>query len=437
MTDFPQTRVASWSNTLPALTSFVKGRAGWDQVIAQPGTAVIARGAGHSFGDAAYLDGGFTCSSLSHDQISTIDTARHTITVGGGVTLGAFHRHLDSTPYEFSIFGGTASATAGGAAAGDIHGKNHVLAGSFGAHVVSLGVVTIDGRRIDCSSTVEPDLFSATLGGMGLTGFIESVTLKLSSRGSSALRQRRALVTHPGEMDELFMTTSAEFSYCVWPDLARKRARGFFCAADRVATRCPPDRRGMTIPLPRIGLLQPWTIGFVGEAILRFSRRTESIVHIRDFNYSGLPEIFLNWNMLYGRRGMIEYQFVLPSADFLAVLRELVSLAQHHSLGLLAAVVKKFGIHEPAGLLSFPSPGFTINFQMPNTLETVSFLRAFTDVLLDRGGRVNLTKDSCLTAGQFSRMFPHLEEWRKIVRRFDPAHRIRSGLSNRLAMKPW
>lgn len=193
----------------------------------------------------------------------------------------------------------------------------------------------------------------------------------------------------------------------------------------------------MTIPLPRIGLLQPWTIGFVGEAILRFSRRTESIVHIRDFNYSGLPEIFLNWNMLYGRRGMIEYQFVLPSADFLAVLRELVSLAQHHSLGLLAAVVKKFGIHEPAGLLSFPSPGFTINFQMPNTLETVSFLRAFTDVLLDRGGRVNLTKDSCLTAGQFSRMFPHLEEWRKIVRRFDPAHRIRSGLSNRLAMKPW
>jgi FAD/FMN-containing dehydrogenase len=437
MTSFHQKRVAGWSNVLPTTTSLAEGPEDWDRIAALPGTALIARGSGCSFGDASYLGGGFTYSTLIHRTISPFDTAHGTIEVGAGVTMGSLHRYLDSTPYEFAIFGGTERATVGGAVAGDIHGKNHSVAGSFGHHVVALRLATVDTRRINCSATVESELFRATIGGMGLTGFIESVTLALQPRQESAVCQHRRIVCGLTEMEALFASTDAEFNYCTWFDLARNGARGLFCQAERVEEPLAAARRVIMLPLPRVALLQPWTIGLAGKAILGLARRKQAIVHIRDFNYSGLHEVFPNWNKLYSRKGMIEYQFVLPDADFTAVLQELVSMARHHSLGLLAAVVKKFGAHRSVGLLSFPLPGYTINFQMPNTAEAVGFLQDFTDLLLNCGGKVNLTKDSCITANQFSRMFDNLSEWRQIVRGIDPDHRIRSGLSNRLGMKPW
>jgi len=59
-----------------------------------------------------------------------------------------------------------------------VHGKNHHLDGSFARHVLEMRIVTPSGP-----ATISPDLdgelFWATIGGMGLTGIVSSVTLKL------------------------------------------------------------------------------------------------------------------------------------------------------------------------------------------------------------------------------------------------------------------
>ena len=63
--------------------------------------------------------------------------------------------------------------------ASDVHGKNHHVAGTFGEHVRSLRMRVADGRVLDVNEENEPELFRATLGGMGLTGHILEVEVRL------------------------------------------------------------------------------------------------------------------------------------------------------------------------------------------------------------------------------------------------------------------
>ena len=71
---------------------------------------------------------------------------------------------------------GTRFVTLGGMVAADIHGKNHHVAQAFGRHVRALAVRAGDGRDLRVQPHAEqPDLFLATIGGMGLTGHILEV----------------------------------------------------------------------------------------------------------------------------------------------------------------------------------------------------------------------------------------------------------------------
>lgn len=413
------------------------GTEGWRNAVSS-GVTVIPRGAGRSYSDCAYVGDGVTCTSQGLDRVLAFDEAESSVTVGAGLSVSALHCYLSTTSMEFPVFGGTQWATVGGAIAGDIHGKNHAVAGSFGNHVLELNLLTADGASRICSAEERPDLFYATIGGLGLTGFIQSARLRLQPAHNRTVDQTRDVIHDFGQMFDRFETSDDEFSQAVWFDLARPMASGLFCSGRRVESACRDWRPGIRLPLPRVRMVRPNTVRLASAILARaYAHSNNRLVHVTSYNYSGSHELLFHWNKLFGRAGMVEFQFVLSEPAFMSVLDDLVAGARRLSVPLLSAVVKRFGPLPPVGMLSFPLAGYTINVQTVYRNSTVKFVREFTDAVVCAGGRVNLTKDACTTASGFADMYPNMSAWQQIVSRYDPANRIGSNMSRRLSMKPW
>jgi FAD/FMN-containing dehydrogenase len=429
---------ASWSKVLPGASLCAPDGQGWLEGCAR-GLSLAPRGAGRSFGDAAFgVPEGLTCQAPRGGAFD-LDTGTHRLWMDAGDSVGSAHRRLEGTAFEFPIYGGTQWASVGGAAAGDIHGKNHLDEGSFGRHVEALDIVLASGETLRCSRSLHDDLFHATLGGMGLTGLITRVALKVRPRASPTLRVRRRQVA---DLDALWPLlwpdTPPDYAFATFFDLAQARPRGLVFQADRTAEATPPPRIARRIDLPRLPVITPGAVRTVGRIVLNATREpAETLVHRRDFNYSGLHEHLYGWNQLYGLRGMIEYQFAASRAAFPALVERFVALARDHDAPMLAAVIKPMGPLASGGLLSFPMAGATINFQTPWSPRALAWLDQGSEAVIAAGGRVNLTKDCCLRPGQMARMYPDLDRWREAVRTYDPQGRVLSALARRLDLKPW
>lgn len=74
---------------------------------------------------------------------------------------------------------GTEMITVGGAIANDVHCKNHHMYGTFGNHVQSFELVRSNGEVLNCSRNENADFFRATIGGIGLTGYITKAKLSV------------------------------------------------------------------------------------------------------------------------------------------------------------------------------------------------------------------------------------------------------------------
>jgi decaprenylphospho-beta-D-ribofuranose 2-oxidase len=429
---------ASWSKVLPGTSLSAADGQGWLEGCAQ-GLRLAPRGAGRSFGDAAFgVPEGLTCQAPRGGPLDLLPE-EGLLWVDAGDGVGSVHQRLEDTPFEFPVYGGTQWATVGGGAAGDIHGKNHRVEGSFGRHVQALDLILASGETLRCSRSRHADLFHATLGGMGLTGLITRVGLGVRPHVSLALSVRRRQVEGLGDLwSTLWRDPAPDYAFATFFDLAEPGARGLVFEAESVSSPAPPPRLSRRIDLPRLPLITAEAVRGVGRMVLAATRAPlETLVHRRDFNYSGLHEHLYGWNQLYGLKGMIEYQFAASQAVFPSLVETFVSLARAHRAPMLAAVIKPMGALESGGLLSFPMAGATINFQTPWSPGALSWLREGTEAVIAAGGRINLTKDCCLEAGQMARMYPNLERWREVVRSYDPQGRVLTALGRRLGLKPW
>jgi decaprenylphospho-beta-D-ribofuranose 2-oxidase len=140
------------------------------------------------------------------------------------------------------------------------------------------------------------------------------------------------------------------------------------------------------------------------------------------------------WHRLYGRTGLIQYQFVVPVGQE-ATLARAVELMRRRRLPVYLAVFKRLG---PAfgGPLSFPLDGWTLAVDMPAHLERFGeSLDELDELIAGCGGRVYLTKDARLRREALAAMYPELDRFRAVGARVDPQGVLRSDLSQRLGLR--
>ena len=383
------------------------------------GTTLIARGNGRSYGDAA-LNPALTLSMLGMNRSQAFDAGTGLLTCEAGVMLSDILETFVPRGWFPPVVPGTKFVTVGGMVAADVHGKNHHLEGSFGAHVESLSLVTADGELRVCNRSENTDLFRATIGGMGLTGVILSASFRLKPIETSFVMAETLSVRDLDETMALF-DDSHNWPYSVaWIDcLARgeKFGRALVSRADTTTHNSLPESlaldplrpastRKLSIPvdMPSV-VINRYSVGLFNELYYQHSRKRAgtSLVHFDPYFFP-LDRI-MAWNRLYGRRGFVQYQCVLPKSESpagIAALLDCVRLAGQCSP---LAVLKLFG-PEGEGLMSFPMKGCTLSLDFPMRRGTLDLLNELDRITHDHGGRIYLAKDACSTPERLRLGYP-------------------------------
>lgn len=414
---------------------------------------VLARGLGRAYGDAAQNAGGHVLDMPSMPPVVTLDTHAGEVTCSAGVSLDALMRILVPLGWFVPVTPGTRHVTIGGAIAADIHGKNHHRDGTFGQHVRSMALTLADGSRL----LVRPDgptpeasaLFWATTGGMGLTGVITEATIKLIPIQTSRMLVDTYRVANLDDLMALMASTDERFRYSVaWIDLITQGSglgRSVLTVGDHAPLdglntkqrRDPlafgPSELATAPPVFPSGALNKASVRAFNEVWYRKAPREkhDQVQSIAAF-FHPLDGV-ANWNRIYGSRGFLQYQFVVPfeASD---TLRRIVERLAKAGAASFLNVLKRFGPSAP-GPLSFPAEGWTLTLDLPAGAADLGALLDETDrMVLEAGGRLYLAKDSRMSPEIFRRTYPRLDEFLAVRDRVDPAGRFQSDLGRRLGI---
>jgi len=409
------------------------------------GRGVIPRGLGRSYGDAAQLAGGTVVELGALSGAPRLDQASGRAVLPGGVSLHRVLREVVPRGWFVPVTPGTRQVTVGGAVAADVHGKNHHRDGAFGRHVTRLELATPVGLR-STGPDDDPPLFWATHGGMGLTGVVVSAEVQLLPVESAWMLVDTERAEHLDDLMAAMEEGDDRYRYSVaWVDCqarGRHLGRGVLTRGDHAPAAAVPRRRrgpltvrageGLRLPVGApSGLLNPLTVGAFNELWFRRAPKRET----------GRPQPYpaffhpldavADWSRLYGPRGFMQYQFVVPP-DRGDVVRQAVSELSARRLASFLAVLKRFGPADD-GPLSFPIPGWTLALDLPVGPPGLGELLDHLDELVaGAGGRVYLAKDARLRPELLPVMYPRLAELDLVRRRVDPKGVLRSDLARRL-----
>jgi decaprenylphospho-beta-D-ribofuranose 2-oxidase len=404
--------------------------------------APLTRGAGRAYGDASLpssLDP--VANTTLANRILEFDATTATLTAEAGLSLDEIYRIFLPRGYFTPVSPGTRFVTLGGMVASDVHGKNHHRDGTIGQHVDSLTMRVATGDVVTCSSTINPDLFRATLGGMGLTGHILQVTLRLARVPSPWIVAERERVANINSFLEALESASRSWPMTAgWIDCLSTGPRmgrgvlyrGRWASREEAPGRFPAFGQSIPVPFtfPEFVLWPPTVRTFNAINYWRHVPQVRrGVVHPKRFLYP-LDSIG-HWNRMYGKRGFTQYQCVLPAeAGPGAAARFLRVLTKRGGASFLC-VIKDCG-PQGIGLLSFPKSGISIALDIPRRHDTQALVDALNAFVIDEGGRIYLAKDAMTRPEHFRRMEPRLDEFLRVRRKWDPAGDIRSAQSVRL-----
>jgi decaprenylphospho-beta-D-ribofuranose 2-oxidase len=440
--------LAGWGRTAPSSAEVCRPSTGAQVVTALAGApcrGVVARGLGRSYGDAAQNAGGTVISTLALGGVAWADEARGLVTAAGGVSLDELQRFLVPQGWALPVLPGTRHVTVGGAVAADVHGKNHPVDGSFARHVAELTLALPDGvHRI--SRGEDPELFWATFGGLGLTGVVLDAVLQPVRIETACVR---VVTRRAGGLDEVLAALDGEHRYAVaWLDgmaCGGDTGRGVVSwgdhagvadlpAAGRLAPLVLEEGRRVTVPAWLPGAPMPPAAVAAMNAVRWHRSPVSATTTVEPLDRFLFPlDAVDRWNRLYGRGGLVQYQFAVPveAADVVGV-----ALERLHAAGCppFLAVLKRLGAANPAPL-SFPIPGWTLALDFPTAAPGLAVtLDGLDQVVADVGGRIYLAKDARLRPELVDAMYPELDRWRAVKARVDPDGVLTSDLARRLGL---
>jgi FAD/FMN-containing dehydrogenase len=395
-----------------------------DQIISAKN--FLPRGLGRSYGDVCVNDGGTLLHTFRRDRLLSFDDVHGVLRCEAGATLADIAEAMLPRGWFLPVVPGTRYVTVGGAIANDVHGKNHHGAGTFGRFVKSCVLFRTDWQSAQQVSS-DDEMFNGIIGGLGLTGLIHEASIQLKRVPGAGIEQETKLFGGDGSIDDYLALDEASkpWEYTVgWIDTLDRGLRGVFfrgkhCEGPDEWLTPKPAKLTMPFDAPR-WLLGRWSAKAFNAAYYRAqSMRTATRETIPLWQYFFPLDSVNQWNRAYGKRGFIQYQFVVPAAAARDTVPRILAHLREANVASYLAVIKTFGDMPSPGFMSFPMAGTTVALDIPapDAHDRRALDRADA-MVADVGGRVYPAKDARMSATMFQRFFP---QWRELEAMRDPA----------------
>ena len=386
----------------------------------------LFHGMGRSYGDVALNDGGTLVETTKLNRIFDADWHTGIIRAEAGLTLNALIQESIPQGWFPKVVPGTRYVTLGGAVANDVHGKNHHNIGSFGTSVLRLGLRRSDGETLTLSKNENTGMFALTLGGLGLTGFIEWVELQMQPVASSNMY----VENHRFESLDGFFDLSQEsavWPYTVaWVDCFAKGmslGKGIFTRAKHHDGEGPLDAGptepalGLSFPFPSFALNRFSIAAFNKLYSLRLGASYKGTLPYQKFFFP--LDGIANWNQMYGARGFFQHQSLLPPKAARIGLRQLLETISLAGQGSFLAVLKRYGPEQSPGVMTFGGEGYSLALDFANKgQQTLDLLGRLDAIVGGHGGRIYPAKDATMSEATFKAGYPR---WRELEVIRDPA----------------
>lgn len=424
-------KIHNWSRTQQVFSEVWQPTLS-DRVIL-PQRKLTMRGKGNSYGDAALTPDHAVIESQYLTRFINFNETTGLLTVESGMSMADILAFGFARGWYLPVVPGTRWVTIGGAIASDIHGKNHWQNGSLAEHIQAFEILTPQLGQLTCSLSENTDLFHATLGGMGLTGFITQVTVQLQPAPSSTVSCQILACTDWQKTLSTLETAVCQHRFAVaWVDGFAKGSqfgRSLIRVADFVNTsmRSSKIKPQQSKYHPRI--LYPITGRLINQLYYTL-QKYQSPQKISYWDHAFPLDSKPNWPAYFGRQGLLQYHCVIPDKYAENTLQKILQTLHNHVIPIYLAALKRFG--KGRGWLSFPIQGFSLALDVPNTPASRKVLCCLDELVAEAGGRIYLAKDEHLSPELFPIMYPELNKWRIVKNQVDPKEQLTSKLAKRL-----
>jgi FAD/FMN-containing dehydrogenase len=411
-------RIESWGRYPKATPAKVTRLTDRDAPLPASDLPMLVFGNGRSYGDVCLNDGGHILLGRGLDRFIAFDAEQGILRAEAGVLLSEILHVIVPKGWFLPVTPGTRFVTLGGAVANDVHGKNHHRAGTFCHHVRAFELVRSDGSRRVCSPTENREWFAATVGGLGLTGLITWVEIQLRAIEGPWIQAESRRFGNLSEFLALSEESDRRHEFTVaWVDCAasgKHLGRGILLSGDFAPASAGQGKRPKAHGLLDVPFTPP--ISLINQLTLKafnalYSRKPEGVflTHYEPFFYP--LDAIGHWNRIYGPKGFLQYQCVLPPDIAEPALRELLGRIARSGQGSFLAVLKRFGDTPSVGMISFPRPGVTIALDFPMLgTKTLRLLDELDAVTAAAGGALYPAKDGRMGAAMFRGCYTMLEQ---------------------------
>ncbi|HEU5228655.1 MAG TPA: FAD-binding oxidoreductase [Ktedonobacteraceae bacterium] len=401
-----------WRNEIPDLS-----------LLKEP---VLPYAYGRSYGDSCLNESGIALDMSHLTRFIAFDEETGLLRCEAGVSLAQVLELTVPRGWFLPVTPGTKFVSVGGAIANDVHGKNHHVAGTFGCHVTRFELLRSSGERLICSPSENVELFRATIGGLGLTGIILWAEFRLKPITGPFIAMERIRYSSLKEFMEISDASDQDYEYTVaWVDClasGQQIGRGLFMRgnhdrSEQYAGKQAPGKLPLAVPLdfPSF-VLNTLTVKAFNTAYYH-AQRSKVIRKVVPYDPFFYPlDSIHQWNRMYGSRGFMQYQCVVPFENGYEVMLDILSRISRSGEGSFLAVLKKFGAIPSPGLLSFPSPGLTLALDFSNNgQKTLQLFEDLDRIVRRNGGSVYPAKDARMTPESFQTYFPQWHEFEPLI----------------------
>jgi decaprenylphospho-beta-D-ribofuranose 2-oxidase len=441
-----QQKLAGWGNypITEATTTFPRTEADCKEALQKP--SLVARGLGRSYGDQALNAGSHVAICTKMNCFLAWDEQQGILECEAGVSLEEIINTFAPKGWFPMICPGTKLITIGGAIANDIHGKAHHIDGSFVNCVISFTILLASGEIATASRTENTELFWANFGGLGLLGVILTAKLQLRKIETTYFRQKSVVIKNLDHMLEALDKYDHEYNYSVaWIDALAKGSKlgsGVLTLGNGAALKDLPEKlKSNPLKLHATGklsvpfffpsfALNGFTVRILNRLIAFVQNSPKDFVHYDKFFFP--LDAIHNWNKGYGKRGFVQYQFIIPEENGRQNLAEILEMIASSGCTPFLNVFKRMG--DGQGILSFPFKGYTLAIDFPVTKNLMTFTPKLDAKVLAAGGRLYLGKDALLEPAMFRQMYPQYKDWLAIKQQYDPRNKFMSDIARRLEL---